>query len=340
MQTKNIESLAAFDNAKVVSNHFAVVKKDNQYNVFFMRDTNSQNGELVFDDDEASDTEIKFVYNSGEAAIINRELDGLYGYMILKGSEVVTENHKRECFFQLVTNSQNYYQIERFDETRDIIDINGNTNAVPFWNGSEERTIMYHWKNLCAIRMENKDNEVYYNIWNVNTDKWLLSDCVDYLRFENIENENDFSILIVDSETIYLVDKNNKEKGGCFPCEYQPNHIELQDKVTINAKDYRTDELYDLITLMNKDKEECIVRANDNDNNFLFDELNDLLSTKGCPIQIIVKTKQNYVSAYKDIHWTGISAVSGALSCEYGNNAETTICEINDIDIVSVRFIY
>lgn len=27
MQTKNIESLAAFDNAKVVSNHFAVVKK-------------------------------------------------------------------------------------------------------------------------------------------------------------------------------------------------------------------------------------------------------------------------------------------------------------------------
>lgn len=340
MQTKNIESLAAFDNAKVVSNHFAVVKKDNQYNVFFMRDTNSQNGELVFDDDEASDTEIKFVYNSGEAAIINRELDGLYGYMILKGSEVVTENHKRECFFQLVTNSQNYYQIERFDETRDIIDINGNTNAVPFWNGSEERTIMYHWKNLCAIRMENKDNEVYYNIWNVNTDKWLLSDCVDYLRFENIENENDFSILIVDSETIYLVDKNNKEKGGCFPCEYQPNHIELQDKVTINAKDYRTDELYDIVTLMNKDKEECIVRANDNDNNFLFDELNDLLSTKGCPIQIIVKTKQNYVSAYKDIHWTGISAVSGALSCEYGNNAETTICEINDIDIVSVRFIY
>ena len=297
MQTKNIESLAAFDNAKVVSNHFAVVKKDNKYNVFFMRDTNSQNGELVFDDDQASDEDIKFVYNSGEAAIINRELDGLYGYMILKGSEVVTENHKRECFFQLVTNSQNYYQIERFDETRDIIDINGNTNTVPFWNGSEERTIMYHWKNLCAIRMENKDNEVYYNIWNVNTDKWLLSDCVDYLRFENIENENDFSILIVDSETIYLVDKNNKEKGGCFPCEYQPNHIELQDKVTINAKDYRTDELYDIVTLMNKDKEECIVRANDNDNNFLFDELNDLLSTKGCPIQIIVKTKQHFVSA-------------------------------------------
>jgi hypothetical protein len=240
----------------------------------------------------------------------------------------------------LVTNSQNYYQIERFDETRDIIDINGNTNAVPFWNGSEERTIMYHWKNLYAIRMENKDNEVYYNIWNVDTDKWLLSESVDYLRFENIENENDLSILIVDSETIYLVDKNNKEKGGCFPCEYQPNHIELQDKVTINAKDYRTDELYDIITLMNKDKEECIVRANDNDNNFLFDELNDLLSTKGCPIQIIVKTKQNYISAYKDIHWTGISAVSGALSCEYGNNAETTICKINDIDIVSVRFIY
>jgi hypothetical protein len=340
MQTKNIESLAAFDNAKVVSNHFAVVKKDNKYNVFFMRDTNSQNGELVFDDDKTTDEEIKFVYNSGEAAIINRELDGLYGYMILKGSEVVTENHKRECFFQLVTNSQKYYQIERFDETRDIINIDGNTNAVPFWNGSEERTIMYHWKNLYAIRMENEDNEVYYNVWNVNTDKWLLSDCVDYLRFENIENENNLSILIVDSETIYLVDKNNKEKGGCFPCEYQPNHIELQDKVTINAKDYRTDELYDIVTLMNKDKEECIVRANDNDNNFLFDELNDLLSTKGCPIQIIVKTKQNYVSAYKDIHWTGISAVSGALSCEYGNNAETTICEINDIDIVSVRFIY
>ena len=340
MQTKNIESLAAFDNAKVVSNHFAVVKKDNKYNVFFMRDTNSQNGELVFDDDKTTDEEIKFVYNSGEAAIINRELDGLYGYMILKGSEVVTENHKRECFFQLVTNSQKYYQIERFDETRDIIDINGNTNAVPFWNGSEERTIMYHWKNLYAIRFENEDNEVYYNVWNVNTDNWLLSESVDYLRFENTDNENDFSILIVDSETIYLVDKNNKEKGGCFPCEYQPNHIELQDKVTINAKDYRTDELYDLITIMNEDKEKCIVRANDNDHNSLFDELNDLLSTKGCPIQIIVKTKQNYVSAYKDIHWTGISAVSGALSCEYGNNAETTICEINDIDIVSVRFIY
>src|SRR5574343_207142 len=142
---------------------------------------------------------------------------------------------------------------------------------------------------------------------------------------------------IVDSETIYLVDKNNKEKGGCFPCEYQPNHIELQDKVTINAKDYRTDELYDIVTLMNQDKEECMVRTNNNDNNSLFDELNDLLSTKGCPIQIIVKTKQNFVSAYKDIHWTGISAVSGALSCEYGNNAETTICEINDIDIVSVQ---
>lgn len=339
MQTKNIESLAAFDNAKVVSNHFAVVKKDNKYNVFFMRDTNSQNGELVFDDDKTTDEEIKFVYNSGEAAIINRELDGLYGYMILKGSEVVTENHKRECFFQLVTNSQKYYQIERFDETRDIIDINGNINAVPFWNGSEERTIMYHWKNLYAIRMENKDNEVYYNVWNVNTDKWLLSESVDYLRFENIENENDFSILIVDSETIYLVDKNNKEKGGGFPCEYQPNHIELH-KVTINAKDYRTDELYDIVTLMNKDKEECIVRANDNDNNFLFDELNDLLSTKGCPIQIIVKTKQHFVSAYKDIHWAGISAVTGTLSCEYGNEIRTTICEINDIDIVSVRFIY
>lgn len=350
MQTKNIESLAAFDNAKVVSNHFAVVKKDNKYNVFFMRDKNSQNGELVFDDDEASDTEIKFVYNSGEAAIINRELDGLYGYMILKGSEVVHETHNGESFFQLVTNSHKYYQIERFDETRDIIDINGNTNVIPIWVGNSEehtwvgdhaeRTIMYQWQNLYAIRFENEDNEVYYNIWNVNTDKWLLSDCVNYLRFENIENDNDFSILIVDSETIYLVDKNNKEKGGCFPCEYQPNHIELQDKVTINAKDYRTDELYDIVTLMNKDKEECIVRANDNDNNFLFDELNDLLSTKGCPIQIIVKTKQNYVSAYKDIHWTGISAVSGALSCEYGNNAETTICEINDIDIVSVRFIY
>jgi hypothetical protein len=80
MQTKNIESLAAFDNAKVVSNHFAVVKKDNKYNVFFMRDTNSQNGELVFDDNETSDEEIQFVYNSGEEAIINRELDGLYGY--------------------------------------------------------------------------------------------------------------------------------------------------------------------------------------------------------------------------------------------------------------------
>ena len=340
MQTKNIESLAAFDNAKVVSNHFAVVKKDNKYNVLFMRDKNSQNGELVFDDDETSDEEIKIVYNSGEAAIINREWDGLHGYMILKGSEVVTEHYNDDVFFQLVTNSQNYYQIERFDETRDIIDINGNTNAIPFWNGSAERTIMYQWQNLYAIRFENEDNEVYYNVWNVNTDKWLLSDCVNYLRFENIENDNDFSILIVDSETIYLVDKNNKEKGGCFPCEYQPNHIELQDKVTINAKDYRTDELYDIVTLMNKDKEECIVRANDNDNNFLFDELNDLLSTKGCPIQIIVKTKQNYVSAYKDIHWTGISAVSGALSCEYGNNAETTICKINDIDIVSVRFIY
>lgn len=340
MQTKQIESLAAFDNAKVVSNHFAVVEKDNKYNVFFMRDTNSQNGELVFNDDQASDEDIKFVYNSGDEAIIDRELDGLYGYMILKGSEVVTENHKRECFFQLVTNTKNYYQIERFDETRDIIDINGNTNAVPFWNGSEERTIMYHWQNLYAIRMENKDNEVYYNVWNVNTDKWLLSESVDYLRFENIENENNLSILIVDSETIYLVDKNNKEKGGCFPCEYQPNHIELQDKVTINAKDYRTDELYDIVTLMNKDKEECIVRANDNDNNFLFDELNDLLSTKGCPIQIIVKTKQHFVSAYKDIHWAGISAVTGTLSCEYGNEIRTTICEINDIDIVSVRFIY
>ena len=350
MQTKNIESLAAFDNAKVVSNHFAVVKKDNKYNVFFMRDKNSQNGELVFDDDEASDTEIKFVYNSGEAAIINRELDGLYGYMILKGSEVVHETHNGEVFFQLVTNSHKYYQIERFDGTREIIDINGNTNVIPIWVGNSEehtwvgdhaeRTIMYQWQNLYAIRFENEDNEVYYNVWNVNTDKWLLSDCVNYLRFENIENDNDFSILIVDSETIYLVDKNNKEKGGCFPCEYQPNHIELQDKVTINAKDYRTDELYDIVTLMNKDKEECIVRANDNDNNFLFDELNDLLSTKGCPIQIIVKRKQHFVSAYKDIHWAGISAVTGTLSCEYGNEIRTTICEINDIDIVSVRFIY
>lgn len=341
MQTKNIESLAAFDNAKVVSNHFAVVKKDNKYNVFFMRDTNSQNGELVFDDYQTTNEEIQFVYNSGEAAIINREWDGLYGFVILKGSEVVTDTYNGEAFFQLVTNSQNYYQIERFNGRRDIIDINGNTQAIPIWVGDHaERTIMYHWKNLYAIRFENEDNEVYYNIWNVDTDKWLLSASVDYLRFENIENENDLSILIVDSETIYLVDKNNKEKGGCFPCEYQPNHIELQDKVTINAKDYRTDELYDIITLMNKDKEECIVRANNNDNNSLFDELNDLLSTKGCPIQIIVKTKNNYISAYKDIHWTGISAVSGALSCEYGNNAETNICKINDIDIVSVRFIY
>ena len=340
MQTKQIESLAAFDNAKVVSNHFAVVKKDNKYNVLFMRDKNSQNGELVFDDDETSDEEIKIVYNSGEAAIINREWDGLHGYMILKGSEVVTEHYNDDVFFQLVTNSQNYYQIERFDETRDIIDINGNTNAIPFWNGSEERIIMYHWQNLYAIKMKNEDNEVYYNVWNVDTDKWLLSNCVDYLRFENTDNENDFSILIVDSETIYLVDKNNKEKGSCFPCEYQPNHIELQDKVTINAKDYRTDELYDIVTLMNKDKEECMVRTNNNDNNSLFDELNDLLSTKGCPIQIIVKAKQNCVSAYKDIHWTGISAVTGTLSCEYGNSIRTTICEINDIDIVSVRFIY
>lgn len=340
MQTKNIESLAAFDNAKVVSNHFAVVKKDNKYNVLFMRDKNSQNGELVFDDDETSDEEIKIVYNSGEAAIINREWDGLHGYMILKGSEVVTDSYNEEAFFQLVTNSQNYYQIERFNGRRDIIDFNGNTQAIPFWNGSEERIIMYHWKDLYAIRMETWDNEVYYNIWNVDTDKWLLSNCVDYLRFENIENENDFSILIVDSETIYLVDKNNKEKGSCFPCEYQPNHIELQDKVTINAKDYRTDELYDIVTLMNKDKEECMVRTNNNDNNSLFDELNDLLSTKGCPIQIIVKAKQNCVSAYKDIHWTGISAVTGTLSCEYGNSIRTTICKINDIDIVSVRFIY
>ena len=159
MQTKNIESLAAFDNAKVVSNHFAVVKKDNKYNVFFMRDTNSQNGELVFDDDETSDEEIKIVYNSGEAAIINREWDGLHGYMILKGSEVVTEHYNDDVFFQLVINSQNYYQIERFDETRDIIDINGNTNAIPFWNGSEERTIMYHWQNLepDSLILENQE---------------------------------------------------------------------------------------------------------------------------------------------------------------------------------------
>ena len=62
MQTKNIESLAAFDNAKVVSNHFAVVKKDNKYNVLFMRDKNSQNGELVFDDDKTTDEEIQFVH--------------------------------------------------------------------------------------------------------------------------------------------------------------------------------------------------------------------------------------------------------------------------------------
>ena len=95
MQTKQIESLAAFDNAKVVSNHFAVVEKDNKYNVFFMRDTNSQNGELVFDDDKTTDEEIKFVYNSGEEAIINRELDGLYGYMILKGSEVYRASSRR-----------------------------------------------------------------------------------------------------------------------------------------------------------------------------------------------------------------------------------------------------
>ena len=58
--------------------------------------------------------------------------------MILKGREVVTENHKRECFFQLVTNAKNYYQIERFNETRDIIDINGNTNVIPIWVGNSE----------------------------------------------------------------------------------------------------------------------------------------------------------------------------------------------------------
>ena len=63
---------------------------------------------------------------------------------------------------------------------------------------------------MYAIRFENEDNEVYYNIWNVDTDKWLLSASVDYLRFENIENENDLSILIVDSETIYLVEKNKR----------------------------------------------------------------------------------------------------------------------------------
>ena len=61
----------------------------------------------------------------------------------------------------------------------------------------------------------------YYNIWNVDTDKWLLSESVDYLRFENIENENDFSIPYCNSETIYLVDKTTR-KGGCFLCEYHP----------------------------------------------------------------------------------------------------------------------
>ena len=352
MQTKNIESLAAFDNAKVVSNHFAVVKKDNKYNVFFMRDTNSQNGELVFDDDEASDTEIKFVYHMFEAAIINRELDGLYGYMILKGSEVVHETHNGEVFFQLVTNSHKYYQIERFDGTREIIDINGNTNVIPIWVGNSEehtwvgdhaeRTIMYQWQNLYAIRFENEDNEVYYNVWNVNTDKWLLSDCVNYLRFENIENDNDFSILIVDSETIYLVDKNNKEKGSCFPCEYQPNHIELQDKVTINAKDYRTDELYDIVTLMNKDKEECMVRTNNNDNNSLFDELKEtetesdklvsLLScikAKGMPKQVII-CSENAVRAYSEIKKLEIKDKKLFI--------ENCLCEFNNDE--QVHFIY
>ena len=205
MQTKNIESLAAFDNAKVVSNHFAVVKKDNKYNVFFMRDKNSQNGELVFDDNETSDEDIKFVYNSGEEAIINREWDGLYGYVILKGSEVVNDTYNGEAFFQLVTNSQNYYQIERFNGRRDIIDINGNTQVIPIWVGNSEehtwvgdhaeRTIMYHWQNLYAIKMKNEDNEVYYNVWNVDTDKWLLSNCVDYLRFENTESDKLVSLL-------------------------------------------------------------------------------------------------------------------------------------------------
>ena len=190
--------------------------------------------------------------------------------------------------------------------------------------------------------MENKDNVVYYNIWNVDTDNWLLSKSVDYLRFENIENENDFSILIVDSETIYLVDKNNKEKGGGFPCEYQPNHIELQDKVTINAKDYRTDELYDIVTLMNKDKEECIVRANDNDNNSLFDELketeteNDKLVSllncikeKGMPKQVII-CSENAVRAYSEIKKLEIKDKKLFI--------ENCLCEFNNDE--QVHFIY
>ena len=124
----------------------------------FYEGQNSQNGELVLMTTKPLIRKSNLCIIVAETAIINRELDGLYGYMILKGSEVVTENHKRETFFQLVTNSQKYYQIERFDRTRDII-----------ISTEIQRQFLFEWllrnvqlciigKILYAIRMENKDN--------------------------------------------------------------------------------------------------------------------------------------------------------------------------------------
>ena len=39
-----------------------------------MRDNKFPKRRVIFNDDQTSDEEIQFVYNSGEAAIINREL--------------------------------------------------------------------------------------------------------------------------------------------------------------------------------------------------------------------------------------------------------------------------
>ena len=81
--------------------------------------------------------------------------------MILKGSEVVTDTYNGKHFFQLVTNSQKYYQIESFNGRRDIMISTEIHRQFPIWVGDHaERTIMYHWKNLYAIRMELCDNEV------------------------------------------------------------------------------------------------------------------------------------------------------------------------------------
>lgn len=338
MQNKKVDSLAEFESAKVVSNHFAVVKQNGKYNVLFMRDSNSQNGELVFDDDQINEEEITFTYTEGEEAIIGRKSEGKYGYYgynLLKGAKLVQDSLKYDDFFHSIVKIGNYYTFERFDETCGIMDINGNVDVIYSWYGDGEiRTIVDNWKNLYSIRMQNADGDIYYNVWDTDANEFLLSDCVDYLRFENKASEEHFIILIVDAHTIYLVDKNNKETGVCFPCKYDLNHIELQDRVTIDGKDYKTENLYDIVDILYE-------KANDNVNSSIIDELNELLTTKGCPMQIVIKTKQNFVGTYKDIHCVTISKVTGELNCVYGNKTEKEVlCELNDIDISSVRFIY